>query len=211
MTARTVRFARGWAGAVAATLIAAASHVLSGGNAPGAPVLILSLALSGLVCMALAGKVLSLWRLATAVLVSQTVFHGLYSFDPGAHHDVGTAAAAGHAGHGAHTLASVAAGPSDHSSPSMVVGHVLAAVATIAVLRYGEVTAVRLLAALGLRLIPFLRIIQPLAVNPGPNVIPSDWAVRPLRNLGVPLLAMRHRGPPRRPATSQAPGAFITL
>ena len=210
MTARKARFARGWAGAVAATFLAAASHVISGGSAPAAPLLILSLALSGLVCMALAGKVLSLWRLAIAVVASQSVFHSLYSLDPGSHDD-GMAAAAGHAGHAGHILASMPdPGALDHTSPAMLLGHALAAIATIAVLRYGEVTAVRLLTALGLRLVPFLRAIQPLAVEPEAKVIPADWAVRPLRNLGVPLLAMRHRGPPALPVVSQAHRAVIT-
>ncbi|MGJ3191486.1 hypothetical protein [Paenarthrobacter sp. FR1] len=210
MTARKARFLRAWAGAAAATLIAAASHALAGGNPPAVPVLMLSLALSGPVCIALAGRVLSLWRLTAAVVTSQALFHGLYSLDPTSHRDVGMlAAAGGHAGHAVHTLPSIS-GPLDHASPMMGLGHCLAAVATIAVLRYGEVTGVRLLTALGLRLIPFLRIIQPLAVEPGASVIPSDWAVRPLRNLGIPFLTMRHRGPPMLPALSQAPGAFVT-
>ncbi len=87
-------------------------------------------------------------------------------------------------------------GGMDHSSPVMWLGHAIAAVLTIAVLRHGEVTALRLIQALGLRMVPFLPLFQPLAVSTGAPFDPANWPVRPLRNLGVPLLVMRHRGPP---------------
>lgn len=210
MTAGGVRFVRGWAAAVAATFIAALSHVLSGGPDPETSVLVLSLALSGLVCTALAGRVLSLWRLSAAVVVSQGLFHGLFSLGSASSAAGAAVPAAGHAGHVAHTLA---AGPGsglsgagamvmDDASPLMWAGHALAALATIAVLRHGEVTAVRLITALRLRVVAFLPAFLPLAVEPGAPVIPADWPVRPLRNLGAPLLVMRHRGPPLLPVVS---------
>ncbi|WP_018772497.1 hypothetical protein [Arthrobacter sp. 131MFCol6.1] len=205
MTARGLRFVRGWAAAVAATFIAALSHVLSGGPAPETSVLVLSLALSGLVCTALAGRVLSLWRLCTAVVVSQGLFHGLFSLGS-ASSAAGTAfPAPGHAGHTV-AFASGSRLPGamamDQASPLMWAGHALAALATIVVLRHGEVTAVRLIRALGLRVVAFLPFFLPLAVESGAPVIPADWPVRPLRNLGAPLLVMRHRGPPRLPVVS---------
>ena len=93
-------------------------------------------------------------------------------------------------------------GGMDHSAPVMWLGHAIAAVLTIAVLRHGEVTALRLIQALGLKMVPFLPLFQPLAVAPGAPFDPAGWPVRPLRNLGVPLLVMRHRGPPLLPVVS---------
>lgn len=210
MTARGTRFVRGWAAAVAATFIAAFSHVLAGGPDPEASVLMLCLALSGLACTALAGRVLSLWRLSAAVVVSQGLFHGLFSLGSASSAAGAAAPVAGHAGHAAHTMAAASgsgmpgAGSMvmDHSSPLMWAGHALAALATIAVLRHGEVTAVRMILALRLRVVSFLPVVRVLAVEPGARVIPADWPVRPLRNLGAPLLVMRHRGPPLLPAVS---------
>lgn len=96
----------------------------------------------------------------------------------------------------------VSTGSLDHSSPMMWAGHAVAALLTIAVLRHGEVTAVRLIQALRLQLVPFLPLFHPLAVTPGAPFNPASWQVRPLRNLGVPLLVMRHRGPPLLPVVS---------
>jgi hypothetical protein len=210
MTARLLRLVRGWAAAVGATFIAAFSHVLSGGPAPETSVLVLCLAMSGLACTALAGRVLSMWRLSAAVVLSQGMFHGLFSLGSASHTAGAAGPAAGHTGHAAHSVAAFpvsglsGAGPMvmDHSSPLMWAGHALAALATIAVLRHGEVTAVRLIKALRLRVVSFLPVFRLLAVEPGARVFPADWPVRPLRNLGAPLLVMRHRGPPLLPAVS---------
>ena len=210
MTAHGVRLVRGWAAAVAATFIAAFSHVLSGGPAPETPVLALSLALSGLVCTALAGRVLSLWRLSTAVLFSQGLFHGLFSLGSVSMPAGAAGPSSAHAGHAAHAVAAASdaglpwtgAMVMDHASPLMWAGHALAALATIACLRHGEVTAVRLMTALRLRVVAFLPVFLPLAVESSSPVIPADWPVRPLRNLGAPLLIMRHRGPPLFPVAS---------
>ncbi|MBO9705545.1 MAG: hypothetical protein J7474_08560, partial [Arthrobacter sp.] len=226
MTARGARFARGWIAATAATSIAAFSHVLAGGAVPAVAVLLLSLVLSGLVCTLLAGKglltgkalhtgkPLSLWRLSAGVLFSQALFHGLFSMAPAGMTSGTTAGSAatmahdmarmGHAGHAARSMApapgTVATDGSmalmDHSSPLMWLGHVVAAVFTIAVLRHGEVTLLRLLAALRMRLLPVIPRVAPLVVVPGSLTMPLDRCVTPLRNLGVPLLVMRHRGPP---------------
>ena len=79
MTARWTRFARGWSVAGFATFVAALSHTLGGGAAPGLLPVIVSLAFAGIVCIGLAGRAASLWRTATAVLASQLIFHGLFS------------------------------------------------------------------------------------------------------------------------------------
>ena len=79
MTARWARFARGWAIAGFATFVAALSHTLGGGTVPGLLPVVVSLAFAGIVCIGLAGRTRSLWRVVVAVLTSQLIFHGLFS------------------------------------------------------------------------------------------------------------------------------------
>ena len=197
MTTRGLRLVRGWIGAVVATSIAAGSHFLAGGNAPEPLLLLLALALSGLACTALTGRGLSLWRLSAGVALSQGLFHWLFSGAAAPH---GSSAPAG--GHLAHTsglepaAGTILSAAADHSSPLMWLGHAVAAVLTVAVLRHGEVAVVRLVQAMRTRVTAFLPLFQPLPVRPAAAVLPTNRRVRPLRNLGAPLLVMRHRGPP---------------
>ena len=203
MTARGLRLVRGWIGAVVATSIAAGSHFLAGGSAPEPPLLLLALALSGLVCTALTGRGLSLWRLSVGVALSQALFHWLFSAAAAPHGPI--APARGHLAHSAvlepaaGTILSAAA---DHTSPLMWLGHAVAALLTVAILHRGEVTVVRLVRAMRLRVTAFLPLLLPLPVRPAPAALPANRAVRPLRNLGAPLLVMRHRGPPLLPLAS---------
>lgn len=203
MTAPALRLVRGWIGAVVATSTAAASHVLAGGSTPEVPLLALALALSGLVCTTLSGRGLSLWRLATGVLLSQGLFHWLFSGAAAPHRSALLSS-----GHAAHSVPlEPAAGTAvtaamDHSSPLMWAGHAVAAVLTVALLRRGEVSVVRLVRALRLRVTTFLPLFQPLPEPPAAVDRPPSRRLQPLRNLGVPLLVMRHRGPPAAPTAS---------
>ncbi|WP_346958690.1 hypothetical protein [uncultured Arthrobacter sp.] len=203
MTAPALRLVRGWIGAVVATSLAATSHVLAGGSIPEVSLLVLALALSGLVCTALTGRGLSLWRLATGVLLSQGLFHWLFSGSAAPRHS--PLPSSGHAAHSmplepaAGTAVSAAM---DHTSPLMWAGHAVAAVLTVALLRRGEVTVVRLVQALRLRVTAFLPLFQPLPQPPAAVTRPANRRLQPLRNLGVPLLVMRHRGPPAAPIAS---------
>lgn len=119
------RLVRGWIAALVATVLAAGSHTVAGvldassmagaadgpaaaHAAPPVAVLVLTLALSGLVCTGLAGQVLSWWRLLGAVGASQLLYHGAYTLssghagtdssgaaalvDPHAHHRLGSPA-----------------------------------------------------------------------------------------------------------------------
>ncbi len=212
MASGGVRLARGWTGAATATFASMLSHMLAGGGAPDPAVLILALALSGLVCTLLAGRVLSLWRMAAGVALSQSVFHWLFSASaamanvsaalpqgPHAAHDMGPAAsaaltAAGGAATGGAAMAM------NHDSPAMWLSHALAALVTVAVPRHGEVTAVRLIRALRMQLV---RLRPPTVTATFPlraKALPARLPILPLPNLGAPLLTMRHRGPPRLPA-----------
>jgi hypothetical protein len=80
MTTRWARFARGWIVAGFSTFVAALSHTLGGGAVPGLLAVVVSLAFAGIVSIALSGRTLSTWRLSAAVLLSQLIFHGLFSF-----------------------------------------------------------------------------------------------------------------------------------
>lgn len=199
MTARAARMVRGWIGAVVSTTIAAASHVLAGGHAPVLSMLILSLVLSGLVCTVFAGRLLSMWRLLVGVLLSQALFHGLFSLGVPS----GSAPAmVDHAGHSNEQMAeslhlAAAATPvMDHSSSVMWLSHILAAVFTVVVLRHGESVAVALLDALRLRVKPLLMLVRVLAAEADPAPVPGSWPVRVLPSLGIPCSVMRYRGPP---------------
>ena len=190
MTA-TRRLARAVACAAASTLVALAGHVLAGGAAPTAEALVVALALSVAVCGWLAGRELSLWRLSVGVLASQWLFHTLFAIgtggvavtasDPSAHHSALVVDAAGHAGHGTH---------------AMTLGHLVAALVTIAALRRAESAWVRLRD--GVRSIvaswhaPLAR--GPLAIAPSRALI----APRPsaAHHLAVARAPATRRGPP---------------
>ncbi|KIS25811.1 hypothetical protein TV39_19190 [Arthrobacter sp. SPG23] len=203
MTARGLRLVRGWIGAVVATSIAAGSHLAAGGNAPDLPLLLLALALSGLVCTALTGRGLSLWRLSFGVVLSQGLFHWLFSGAAAAHGSGAT-----DRGHLAHlsvlepATGTIFSSATDHASPLMWLGHAGAAALTVAVLRHGETAVVRLVRAMRLRVTALLPLFRPLPVRPAARALPANRPVRPLRNLGAPLLVMRHRGPPLAPPAS---------
>lgn len=200
MTAPALRLVRGWIGAVVATSIAAASHVLAGGSVPEVPLLALALALSALISTALTGTGLSLWRLTSGVLASQGLFHWLFIGTAAPHHT--QVPAGGHAAHSVHLepgAGEAVAAAMDHTSALMWAGHTLAAVLTVAILRRGEVTVVRLVQAVRLRVTAFLPLLRPLPQPPAAVDRPASRPVQPLRNLGVPMLVMRHRGPPAAP------------
>lgn len=197
MTARAARLVRGWAGAFAATAVAAASHVLGGGAAPAPALVLFCLAVSGMISCLLAGRGLSLPRLSTAVVLSQGLFHLIFSFGSAPAAVDAHAAHAHHAGAAlpeAGTTAVAVAAAAPHG-PVMWLSHALAAVATVWILAHGERTLIRLIEALGLRPGALLPLFRPAHL---PRPTAAVLAVRPLglRNLGIPLLTLRHRGPP---------------
>lgn len=69
---------RGALSALAATFVALFSHIVGGGEVPGALGVVVPLVLSLFVCTLLAGRRLSVVRLSIAVGVSQTLFHTLF-------------------------------------------------------------------------------------------------------------------------------------
>jgi hypothetical protein len=205
MTTRWARVVRGWIAALVATFVAACSHALSGGSLPGTAGLALCLAFSGMVSILLAGRSLSLVRLAVAVTLSQAMFHSLFSLmtDPGPGAQTTAVAIAAGSGmrHGAPPLlmrsdsvASVVP-MSAGADLWMWVGHAVAAIVTIALLALGERAFWGLTRLAGLVIGRLLATVLP-AETAVPLLRPTaDRAAAPRRRPLV-LSVQRHRGPP---------------
>lgn len=198
MASRARRLARGWAASLIATGLGAASHAAVDGTWPPLILILLSAALAAPVCMLLAGRLLSRMSVAAAVLASQGLFHGLFAQSG---HGV-TAVDHTHHVTGAgvegtpQLVVSVAPGLAHHGA-GMLAAHVIAAVATYALLRHGEVTAVRLLEVLSLRVLAWVRV----PVLPVIRTVPRRIAWTSPRALTDQLLlpvVQSFRGPPAR-------------
>ena len=209
MATRWARFIRGWLTAGASVLVAAVSHVAGGGAVPGVLGTSLALAFAGMVCIALAGKTLSLPRVAVSVGLSQFAFHTLFGLGAGPSAASMTGSMA-HAPGVAHqhsaavldpALLSAASGatPMAAHGASMWIAHVIAALITIIALRRGEAAFWGLVelarSALAAVLLP-----RPLAVT---TTLVKRVRLRlaladrsGLRDLGVLLVRRPLRGPP---------------
>ena len=202
MHTRWARFARGWIVAVFSTFVAALSHTLGGASVPGLLAVVVSLAFAGMVCVALSGRTLSFWRGTASVLISQLIFHGLFSLGaPGGALGAEALAASGTHQHAAlpgliGPLAPGGGADVTHDGATMWVAHLGAAVITILMLRSGErafwglVESVRL----GMRTLYVpTPVVVPVAA---PLRIGHEAPVFAPRDLVLVLSAMRHRGPP---------------
>lgn len=201
---RATQLARGAATASVALFLAAFSHGVAGGEAPGG----VGLALAAIVALgasvAFVGRRTTPVRTALAVIVSQGAFHLLFGVGAGAgtgefvvsgagHHQtvafVDAGGAAAHAGHAAHAGLGVGA---------MFAGHALAAVLTIVYLLAVERVAWAALAAATRRFVLVLsgRAAEPVVVAEQP-ARPRLGAVAPLRlSSRLRFAALRYRGPP---------------
>lgn len=198
---RQLRTARGVFGAFIATTLAAASHALAGGTIAPASVFataVLSLPL----CVLLAGRVGSLWRLALGVGASQFVYHWLFA-GFGAASSQGSAltgdglAVSPHAAHLA-ALSLPAAmletgGGSAVSSTWMWVAHALAATLTTALMYRGERAALRIMQVL--REAVTVQAPEPVRVPERPVTF-ATHANDTSRAQQIFLTAISHRGPP---------------
>ena len=202
MQTRWARFARGWIVAAFSTFVAALSHTLGGGSAPGLLAVVVSLAFAGMVCVALAGRTLSFWRGAASVLISQFIFHGLFSLGASG----GALRADALAASGTHQHAALpglidptilgANAHVSHDGGAMWLAHFVAAIVTILALRYAERAFWSLVenVHLGIRtLFAPAQLAVPVAA---PQRIGHDAPVFTPRDLVLVLSAMRHRGPP---------------
>ncbi|MFF0990130.1 hypothetical protein [Kocuria nitroreducens] len=206
MSPRARRLARGWAGASIATSAAVVSHAAVGGQAPPAVLVLLSLAVSGPLCVALAGRVLSRSSLLLGVLLSQSVLHVLFAASGGAGtvahathsslHQVGQLGAAGSSSGAGPALVLEVQSHAVHGGTAMLVSHVLAGLAAYVLMRHGDVAAVVLLGALRLRVhrrrqvLPVPVVVgRPRPVRAGrPHALTDQTLLRPARS---------YRGPPR--------------
>ena len=201
MTTRWARFARGWIVAAVSTFVAALSHTVGGGAVPGLLAVVVSLAFAGIVSIALSGRTLSTWRLTAAVLVSQLIFHGLFSLGSAGGTLVTTDAATAHANHaGSIAVSALPAGTmsgTDHGL-MMTLAHVLAAVVTVIALRFGERAFWGLFTTAAVALTALVKVIVLTPIPNIPRSIPALSTFLPPRDLLVLLSPMRHRGPPVR-------------
>lgn len=199
---RAARTARGAFGAFAATLIAAASHALAGGDisvwAVGATAI---LALP--ICVLLAGRTRSIWRLSVAIVFSQGLYHWSFA-------GIGSVMTATDDGtpmplHAQHLAALGAnwAPAADTASSNvaaalgvlMLVAHGVAALLTIVLLSRGEhaLLALRRLCDL---VIGVPRLISGLAVTTRAHVRPVFRVSHIVLPRVLSLSAISHRGPP---------------
>lgn len=146
MTLRQLRLLRAASASSVATLLAAVSHTFAGGPAPH-PLLVLAVAVLLLPISALLiGARMSKTRVALTVLVGQAAFHLLFQL-------LGAPTGSEFAlGHRHEMLALGAVSIAALPDLAMVAGHVLAAVATTALLWHGE-SLVRVIAGWMLALV----------------------------------------------------------
>jgi hypothetical protein len=193
MRARRIRVARGSAAAAMATFFAAFSHAVSGAETPSFFALVAATVLAAALCIALADRALSAWRLAGSVVLSQLGYHLLFAMVPTS---TGTVVAGtGH--HADMVMLTTDAGSHLHASasPTMWLGHTIAAVATIAALLYGERLFFALFDTLRLSVRVLCAVIRvaPLEI---PALRRASWLPVLLAPQRVLLSVMRHRGPP---------------
>ena len=207
---RVERLARGWALAAFSTLVSAFVHVLSGGEMPGLLPVALALLIGGTFGAALLGGRVTLWRLSLGALVSQTVFHGLFSLGTGANLMLGAEsglAVSAHAQHASHAavgallnsapFTGVAHGYFDHGG-SMLVGHLVAGVFTVGAVLYGSqaLGAIALAARMVVGRLVFGRLRPVVVADAARMPLTPASVVRPLLSRLLCLSLTRYRGPP---------------
>lgn len=188
MSSRWSRVVRGLAAATAATLVAAASHSVAGGLMPSLVGVTLALFFAVIVSIALAGRRLSVVRLAASVIMSQLAFHVLFS-------TIGDSAEVVTNGH--HQTVVAGTGMVAHASGGMWFAHGLAAVVTTLALVFGE------RAFYGFRDTAWM-LLSPLFIPPLLPVVAINRAPKPAPVLNrVPRIVLEFhaglglRGPPR--------------
>jgi hypothetical protein len=215
MGSRWARVARGLLASTLAIFVASLFHVAGGGAAPGPVSLALSLAFAMLASIALTARRLSVWRLTVSVGLSQLLFHVLFSvgggtatFSAATYSPADGVVGMSHLHAGSHLVMSSASTASVHAdmspfptTPAMWFGHAAAVLVTVIALRFGERAFWGLFetARMGVA-----RIVTQLAsttvqvgLAPAPALAARGEAEPSrLRDLGLPLARLRHRGPP---------------
>lgn len=198
------RAVRGGLAATSATFVALASHLAGGGPMPDVLGVVVPLALSLPLCVAWAGRRLSLLGLSASVVASQLFFHVLFLLGTPAQ---GLVRGHEHAGH--HPAPAVLPGAvpmadAAHADATMWVWHGLAAAVTVVVLYRGELLLTRL-RELAVRAAAWLLHGRSVVEHAAPVVRPAlrtvaASAFRPLHP-GPRLTPVLRRGPPAQHAT----------
>lgn len=196
MTTRWARVLRGQFVAVVSTFTAAFSHGFADGAHPPLVAIVLALAFSSVACVLLAAVRLSRWRLAVSVVVSQLLYHGLFSLFGPAARATGTFTA------GHHGTVVFMPGVTEHvvltaSDHWMLAAHVVAAALTFAMLAQGErvLLAIGALRHLVLTTLAWLLPVSPVAFPAGRR-LPTTQRTTALRRL-ILTSSLTLRGPPR--------------
>ena len=202
---RAVRTARGVFGALTATVLAAASHAVAGGTVT--PLAVVATALFALpLCVLLAGRTGSLWRLALAVTGAQFVYHWSFSglgvtavsSSGSTVVDSSVSLHAAHLGMLSPAFSGLASAPGPNATEPaadawMWAAHALAALLTIALMHRGERAIMRLVRVL--REAAPVRVPVPVRLPARPATL-AFFTVLPSRAQPVFLSAITHRGPP---------------
>lgn len=194
--AKKTALTRGFVGATLANFVALAGHISGGGSLPSVTGIGVPLVLSIAVCVLLAGKRLSAVRVGISVIVSQFLFHVLFSVGTPS----GSISGESHHGH----IGALQFVPADGvfdavpAGGAMWLGHFLAAAITTFVLVHGESILVRL-AVLGSRVRHWARGLLPstaqVRVTNDRHTTPIEQ--RTIRPLESPhLSAIQGRAPP---------------
>lgn len=205
-SARASAAFRGTAAAALATFVALLSHVAGGGEAPGVLGIVVPLVLSTLVCVALAGRRLSLPRLTISVAVSQFLFHALFVL--GATNTTASPSASAMPRHLHMHAVTASFDPSTattahlgHAGAAMWVAHAIACLLTVVALSCAE-TSLASLAALARLLLSSLSRLRPLApeISGSPESVarptPFHDSSAVVLPLGVYPSVHARRGPP---------------
>ncbi|GAB3807314.1 hypothetical protein GCM10028798_31620 [Humibacter antri] len=194
MTSRGLRTLRGTAAACFAVFVAALFHDAAGGGLPSLLAVSLSLAFAVPLCVALAGRRISLWRQAACVGVSQLLLHLLFGLGSNAS-GIALHAPAGHMHMDEHlALTAGTAMPMHSDSPLMFVAHGCAALITVAALRHGERTLHALATFTALLVTAIARLVA-VAID-SPARMPVQTRPLTLASPRRVLGSLRHRGPP---------------
>jgi hypothetical protein len=214
-----LRLLRGGVAASIATAVALGGHLAAGAAMPGWLGILVPWWLAVAVSTLLAGTRFSLARMGAAVLISQGLFHGLFSAGtpgdpglalvdpPGSHLGHGaaqaghTASGTGHTAHGGDGIAAVAdhAAHGSHSDLQMLLLHLLAALVTTVLLQHGESVLMRCarlaLSVLAVLAHPPLLLLVTLLVPEQPSrPVPPAPTLRHARR--AVLTPQPRRGPP---------------
>jgi hypothetical protein len=188
---RGVLVGRGVSAAAVATFAVTVSHSASAGVLPSVWAIVVAFVAASVVCVPLAGRRLSWWRLSVAVGLSQLFFHLLLSVDFGV--PVGGAAISGHAHHDVlSAVPGLSGAVASAASPLMWVAHVVAAFVTVLAFGFGE-RAVAAVLGFVRSVLRALRPVRTLPVRPGRLTVVTVVRFAPR---SVVLSVVRRRGPP---------------